>query len=190
MWANRSLFEGVRWERPKPIPRTLQSGVKDVAEHLRDTVRGVLPRLRSLREDEVRANPYPPRWSKVEVLGHLVDSACNNQQKFVRTMEVAHLEFPGYAQNHWTASQGYAAASWSPLVELFGLYNEHLSNLIERVPREKLRNTITVLGPKGPAGPFTLEFIMRDYVEHLKHHLLQILPDAPLRHTFQNVYGA
>lgn len=40
------------------------------------------------------------------------------------------------------------------------------------------------------AGPFTLEFIMKDYAEHLKHHLHQIVPEVGLQSIFENVYGA
>lgn len=174
--------------------------MRDVAEHLREVVRVAVSRLAGFSDAQVRANPYPPKWSKIQVLGHLIDSACNNQQKFVRVMELSvgrggesNLVFPGYAQNHWVDVQGYQDAQWSALVKLFELYNMHLAFVIERVRPELLANTITIEGPKGPAGPFTLEFIMRDYVEHMKHHLLQIdagLGGMGVKSGFENVYGA
>ncbi len=161
-----------------------------IAAHLRDTVAIALPRLRALSPEAVTLNPYPPRWSKIEVLGHLIDSACNNQHKFVRAMEQPHIELAGYAQNHWVAVQRYQSADWSHLVDLWSLYNHHLAHIIEQAPLAALGNTVTITGPNGPAGPFTLAFIMADYTEHLKHHLLQILPGAPFTHAFKNVYGA
>jgi hypothetical protein len=164
--------------------------MRDVAQHLRDTVRTAVPRLLRLSSAEVRANPYPPKWSKIEVLGHLIDSASNNHQKFVRTMEQSHLVFPGYSQNHWTDAQQYLRADWQLLVRLFESYNEHLAHVIEHAPEHLLLHTITIEGVRGPAGPFALEFIMRDYIEHMKHHLLQIDVEMPLRSGFENVYGA
>ncbi len=150
----------------------------------------VLPRLRALSQEEVVRNPYPPRWSKIEVLGHLVDSACNNQMKFVLAMERAHTSVVGYAQNHWVDVQRYRDADWGPLVELWRGYNLHLARVMELAPEACLGNTVSILGPRGEAGPFELRFVMADYVEHMKHHLLQIVPDAPLSHGFTNVYGA
>lgn len=167
--------------------------MREVAQHLRDVVRIAVSRLDQLTPQQVRANPYPPKWSKIQVLGHLIDSACNNQQKFVRVMEQperGNLLLPGYAQNHWVDAQGYQTADWSHLVKLFELYNQHLANVIEQANPKLLHNTITIEGPKGPAGPFTLEFIMRDYIEHMKHHLLQIDPQMPVKSGFENVYGA
>lgn len=146
--------------------------------------------LLQLSEEEVRRGPYPPRWSKVQILGHLIDSACNNQMKFVLAMGAAHTRVIGYAQNHWVDAQQYQRSDWRELVELWRLYNRHLADVIERVPRAALGNTLTIAGPEGDKGPFTLEFVMSDYVEHMKHHLLQILPGAQLSHSFKNVYMA
>lgn len=164
--------------------------MRDVAEHLREVVRIAVARFAQMSDAQVRANPYPPKWSKIQILGHLIDSACNNQQKFVRVMEQSHMVFPGYAQNHWVDAQGYQDADWPQLVRLFESYNLHLAFVIEHAKPELLQNTITIEGPKGPAGPYTLEFIMRDYIEHMKHHLLQIDPAMPVKSGFVNVYGA
>jgi hypothetical protein len=164
--------------------------MREVAEHLRSVVELVTPRLRSLSQNDVTCNPYPPKWSKIQVLGHLIDSACNNQMKFVLAMERPHTRVAGYAQNHWVDAQRYQHADWSHLVELWRLFNLHLAHVIKHAPLDALEHTLTITGPQGDAGPFTLAFVMADYVEHMKHHLLQILPDAPLKHTFKNVYGA
>lgn len=78
------------------------------------------------------------------MLGHLIDSACNNQQKFVRTMEEAALDFPGYKQNFWVESQKYNSAAWTDLIALWRAYNMHLAHIIERVEPELLANSITI----------------------------------------------
>jgi DinB superfamily len=156
------------------------------ANELKDIVNQVLPLLSDITEEEAAQKPNPHKWSKKEILGHLIDSACNNQQKFVRTMAQPQLQFVGYAQNHWVKAQHYASANWKLITTLWAAYNLHLAHVLENTDPSVLQNTITIEG----AGPFTLEFIMKDYAEHLKHHLLQILPDAELKSGFENVFGA
>ena len=60
--------------------------MKEIAQHLRKTVEGVLPSLRVISDEKAVFKPNPSKWSKKEILGHLIDSACNNQQKFVRAL--------------------------------------------------------------------------------------------------------
>lgn len=159
--------------------------MSDVANHLRETIDGVLSSLEAIPDAEASVPPAPGKWSKKEILGHLIDSACNNQQKFVRTMAESGLEFVGYRQDLWVGSQKYNEARWTDLIVLWRAYNIHIAHIIENAGPGCLPNTITI----EDAGTFTLHFIMEDYVEHLKHHLLQILPDAGLTAKFQNIYN-
>ncbi|MBV9242947.1 MAG: DinB family protein, partial [Acidobacteria bacterium] len=95
----------------------------NVAEDLRETLRTALPLLDGITDAEASVPRAPGKWSRKEILGHLIDSACNNQQKFVRTMAQAHLDFVGYQQNHWVASQHYNTADWSALISFWQAYN-------------------------------------------------------------------
>ena len=63
--------------------------------------------------------PDAQTWSPKEVLGHLIDSAANNHQRFVRAQETDALTVPGYEQNHWVESQGYQEADWPHLIALW-----------------------------------------------------------------------
>ncbi len=159
--------------------------MKTTAINLRQVVNGTLPSLLNITEIDASDNPSPDKWSKKEILGHLIDSACNNHQKFVRTMAQSSTDFTGYQQNHWVDSQKYNATRWSDLVEFWKHYNLHIAHIIGNVDPAVLSNEITIEG----VGPFTLEFIMKDYAEHLKHHLKQILPNADLDSNFENVYN-
>jgi hypothetical protein len=40
--------------------------------------------LAAFSEAESEERPAPERWTKKEVVGHLIDSASNNHQRFVR----------------------------------------------------------------------------------------------------------
>lgn len=159
--------------------------MRETAENLRKTLREVLPLLQNIANESASIKPLPEKWSKKEILGHLIDSACNNQQKFVRTMANFRVDFIGYQQNHWVDSQKYNAANWQDLISLWQFYNLHLAHIIENFNNELLANEMTIEN----AGTFTLEFIIKDYVEHLKHHLGQILPEANLPNNFQNIYN-
>jgi hypothetical protein len=160
--------------------------MKTTAENLRQTLDQVLPFLREISDEEASIKPALNKWSNKEILGHLIDSACNNQQKFVRTMAQSHLDFVGYAQDFWVSQQHYNQASWLQIVELWLAYNQHIAHIIEHVNPDFLQNTITIDGN----GLYTLEFIMQDYAEHLKHHLKVILPEIGLESRFSNVYNA
>ncbi len=158
----------------------------ETAHHLLQTLEHVTPLLLQISEAESTHRPAPGKWSKKEIIGHLIDSAGNNQQKFVRALHAeAHLNFAGYAQDDWVRIQHYQQADWPALVRFWDAYNRHLAHLIAHADRAKLSNTLTIDGN----GPFRLDFIMADYVEHLKHHLKAVLPEAGLESRFENVYG-
>ena len=157
-----------------------------IAAALHGVLKLAEPLLRALSPEAAAHRPRPGKWSPKEILGHLIDSAGNNQQKFVRALAATpHADFTGYAQDTWVTLQQYQLAAWPDLIDLWVSINRHLAHVMQHTPPEALTNTISIDG----AGPFALHFIMADYVEHLKHHLLQILPGAPLESRFLNVYG-
>lgn len=159
--------------------------MKAVADYLIQTLQEVLPALQAISEEDASIKPRPDKWSKKEILGHLIDSGTNNHHKFVRTMAQPHLDFIGYAQDFWVAKQQYNSRNWQEIITFWYAYNLHIAHIIECVNPDYLRNTISIEG----SGPYTLAFIMEDYVEHLKHHLRAILPDANITSKFQNIYN-
>lgn len=134
---------------------------------LEDLLKTVPQRLVDLPDEEV----VPHRWSKKELLGHLIDSAANNHQRFVRAQATPRLELPGYEQEFWVATQSYATESWPDLVNLWLLFNRHLLHVIKAMPPAVLANEIVI----GGNPPVTLEFVVTDYLRHLNHHLSQLL---------------
>lgn len=162
-----------------------------IAEELRSTVERASSLLLNMSADWALRPLAPGKWAPIEVIGHLIDSASNNHQRFVRALDSEGLHGAGYAQNDWVAVQAYRTASWRTVVELWGAFNLHLAHLIENTPRrEQLRprldhNLYEIAWEPVPAPEaVTLEYLMRDYVGHLKHHLRQIdadLSDPPRR---------
>lgn len=126
--------------------------------------------LLGLGEAIVRHKPSADRWTIAEVIGHLVDSASNNHQRFIRAQEADELVFPKYDQNSWAARNDYASAEWESLVELWYHYNVQLVRVIRAMPDSQLSTPCAI----GENEPCSLEFLITDYVDHLQHHLDRI----------------
>ena len=109
-------------------------------------------------------------WSRKEVIGHLIDSASNNHQWFVRAMLQESLDFPGYDQSGNVSAEAFRDADWEMLIGLWASYNRFLAHLIAQIPASKLQTPCRI----GESEPVTLEFLARDYFRHLNHHLAQI----------------
>jgi hypothetical protein len=109
-------------------------------------------------------------WSRKQVLGHLIDSASNNHQRFVRAALQTSLDFPGYDQDGCVRVQGVEEAHWPLLVALWADYNRYLAHVIAHLPASKLEIPCRI----GPNEPVTLRFLVEDYLRHLLHHLGQI----------------
>jgi DinB superfamily len=154
-------------------------------EDFRETVVSATARLREISEGESRRKEAPDDWAPIEILGHLIDSAANNHQRFVRAQFTDDLVFPGYEQNQWVSSQKYTDESWAGVVQLWSAYNLHLLHAASVIPKDVLtkpRSPHTLdqiafnLVDKNEAA--TLEYLIRDYVDHLRHHLDQIFNEV------------
>jgi hypothetical protein len=142
-----------------------------VARDLAAVVEAELPRLAAIGEGRAAEPIAAGKWSPKQVIGHLVDSAVNNQHRFVRAQLAPSLTFPGYEQDGWVATQGYQERSWADLLALWAALNRHLAHVIARIEPRTLETPCTI----GKGEPVTLRFIAEDYVRHLRHHLEQVL---------------
>jgi len=155
--------------------------MKAIADDLRKTVKEALPLLVEL-DEEVSARPLAPgKWCPREVLGHLIDSASNNHQRFVRACFREDLVFDGYDQDAWVRFQRYREASWRELVELWRSFNLHLSWIIEGISpetalRARSRHNLDQIAWRTVSSeePVTLEYFLRDYIDHVRHHLASL----------------
>ena len=142
-----------------------------IASNLGRTVAQAKPLLLKLDNADTSARPSENKWAKKEILGHLLDSASNNHQRFVRAALQGSLTFPGYDQNALVDLQNYAEIDWNFLVDFWATYNRFLAHVIGQLPEQAA--TVTCDIGNNPSA--TLACIAEDYVAHLKHHLNQIL---------------
>src|SRR4030095_16366827 len=104
----------------------------------RDTVLGATPRLKDISEEQSRRQPSPNEWAPIVILGHLIDSAANNHQRFVRAQFTEDLVFSGYEQDQWVSSQRYLDESWTAVIQLWSAYNLHLLHGASVIPQDVL----------------------------------------------------
>ena len=150
--------------------------VRDVAESLAGVVGETVPVLEGIGEEGSLVTRGEGTWSRKQILGHLIDSALNNVQRFVRAQHQDELSLDNYDQPAWVAAGGYQDRPWTDMVTLWAVLNVHLVHVIARVPPGALETPCRI----GGSEPVTLEFLIRDYMVHLQHHMDQIRdPEGP-----------
>ena len=143
---------------------------KHLADELEYLVTTAFERLEGLDDTQTSVRPSPKAWSKKEILGHLIDSASNNHQRFVRAQCASKLAFPPYAQEQWVDLQRYNRADWGQMLAFWRLYNLHLAHIVRQIPAGKMSVPCTI----GTEAPVTLAFLVEDYLAHMRLHFEQL----------------
>lgn len=153
----------------------------DWVDEFRETIDQATNRLLLIPNERSAIPNAEGKWSPKQIVGHLIDSAANNHQRFVRAQFGDDLVFPGYEQEAWVEVQHYNDESWSQLIQLWRYYNLHLCHVMSAIPVDVRRKVRTQHNLDRIAWQtvntneaVTLEYFMRDYVRHLQHHLNQI----------------
>lgn len=135
-------------------------------QYLCDTIP---PLLNTISDSDFSNKPAPGKWSKKETLGHLLDSAANNHQRFIR-IQFENEPTIGYDQNNWNLYHHYNKLDKQHLINFWEIYNRHLLEIIKRIPEHNLSLTSISHDEK-----VTLGYLIDDYVVHMEHHLRQIV---------------
>jgi len=125
--------------------------MKELSEELLSVIDSAEPRLRDISALESTKPILPGGWSRRQVLGHLIDSASNNHQRFVRAALQPSLDFPGYDQEGNVRLQAPQEADWGLLLSLWAAYNRYLAHVIARLPAAKLETAVRI----GSGEPVT-----------------------------------
>jgi hypothetical protein len=132
-----------------------------------------LPALRSITADEFNFKPSPPKWSKKEILGHLIDSAQNNIRRFIVAQYEDNPKIV-YNQDKWVAITGYQQYNLPDLIQLWWLINKHICQVLKNMSTEMTERE------SETEELHTIKWLAQDYIKHLKHHLHQILDLEPV----------
>jgi hypothetical protein len=110
-------------------------------------------------------------WNRKQIVGHLLDSAANNRQRFVRASIQGQYSGPSYDQDRWVDAHGYASQPWETLLSWWEAEHAILAAVVDRIPAGRLEASCAV----GDDQPVTLRFLIEDYIAHHNWHLAQML---------------
>ena len=146
-----------------------------VAKELEGIVNSFATKFLSIPDSEFQVKPNPAKWSKQEVVGHLIDSAQNNLRRFI----VAQYETESkiiYEQEFWVRASGYQNQKKENVIELWRLLNLQICSVLKSIPRENYSRTSDTRRESKQLR--TIEWLAPDYVKHLKHHINQVVPSS------------
>jgi hypothetical protein len=150
--------------------------LKIIALELLQIVHEFPERFKAISDHDFLAKPNPHKWSKQEILGHLIDSGHNNLRRFICGQYENQPPHIIYNQNFWVTANNYQASKKEDIITLWRLINERIYTVLITMPEEKyMQQCNTGL---NTTELYSLEFLAIDYVRHLKHHLNQILPGS------------
>lgn len=147
--------------------------MKKTASELEAIIRQHLPALYTLPAEKTVYKPSPSKWSKKEIIGHLIDSAQNNIRRFLVAQyeEKPHIV---YNQDKWVTICAYQDYPYNDLIDLWQLLNKHIAVILNNLsPEMKERKCQT-------ENEHTIEWLALDYIKHLNHHLHQVLDLEPV----------
>jgi DinB superfamily len=144
---------------------------------IKDTIQQLNEAIDELLSSDLQAINWayqsaPDKWSKKEIIGHLIDSALINLERFVRCTYEENFKLT-YQQVEWVRAQHYREADVNKLLDLWQLLNEQIARVLQNYPPDRLK--VQCYKIKTIESLFTVEWLAQDYVEHLEHHLKQIL---------------
>lgn len=123
-------------------------------------------------EAELGQRPAPGRWSRKEIMGHLIDSALHNYQRFVLAqLTPTPLRLEPYDQDAWVRAGAYQHRPAAELLALWTSLNRQILHLLATLPEALLAHECLSLN----GNPVTLHWLIGDYVLHLEHHVRQII---------------
>jgi len=155
--------------------------MKEFVSGFRNVILSSEEKFLTISDEQSSRKPSPGKWSSKQILGHLVDSSINNMTRFINGQFQDELVFSGYNQDKWVEAQNYDAAEWHFVISLWKNNNLQIARLVESIPRNiliqphKNHNFDAIaFNELSKDQPATLEYLIRDYVVHMKHHLNQI----------------
>ncbi len=141
-----------------------------IAEQFRNSLQSVQEALLSLPVELADTPWRSGGWTRKQILGHLLDSAANNRQRFVRASTGGSFTGPGYVQDAWVRAHGYEDQSWETLLQWWQVEHEILIAIVERIAEESL-DAICIV---GDGAPVTLRYLIEDYPVHQQIHVEQL----------------
>jgi DinB superfamily len=123
--------------------------------------------IAGLTREELLAQPVPGTWSVQEVVVHLMDSDLVGSDRMKRVIAEPHPTLLAYDENLWIKHLGYDQADTQMACDVFRLNRKMTAAILRRLPDGAFERT----GTHTERGVESLARLVKDYVEHLNHHL-------------------
>jgi hypothetical protein len=147
--------------------------MQNTIETLEKLITGYTYQLKLLDSATFSYKPDPEKWSKKEILGHLIDSAQSNIRRFIIAQYEDNPKI-GYNQNEWVTASGYQQYDQDGLIGFWILINKHICHILKNMPAGKEKRNCTT------GEEHTIEWLAEDYIKHLQHHMHVILNLEPV----------
>lgn len=147
--------------------------MQTTATELEQVINKYIGDLQAVSEADMSFKPSPTKWSKREILGHLIDSAQSNIRRFVAGQyeDVPRIT---YDQDKWVAITNYQQYPLADIIELWYLINKHIVAILKNTSTENAQRQVQTEKLN------TIEWLAKDYIKHLLHHLHQVLSMEPI----------
>lgn len=150
--------------------------VKNVAAELRLIITTYSTVFTALQEEDFSTKPNPEKWSKKEIVGHLIDSAQNNLRRFIVAQYEATPPLIVYDQDFWVKANDYQNMTSMDVIVAWMLVNYRICVVLENMPEANYSKQCNT--GKDKEQLYTLDWLAQDYLKHLKHHINQIVPGS------------
>ncbi len=145
---------------------------KDIALGIRKSLDEALPIIKNMPETKLLEKPNPDKWSKKEILGHLIDSARANLRRFAEIQFVAApYRVISYNQDELVRVNFYQDLPLEHIVSLLDILNQQIVFVLSNYTIDPERIEITYENARNN----TAAFLIKDYLDHLNHHLRQVI---------------
>src|SRR3954462_11038459 len=115
--------------------------MKDVVAELNEMVTEYSERISRIADKDLSSKPLPNKWSKKEVLGHLIDSGQNNLRRFIAGQYESTPPKIFYDQDFWVKVNDYQLRQAAHVVELWILSNEQICAVLTTMPQGNYSKT-------------------------------------------------
>lgn len=149
--------------------------MKNTIQELQSLINEYSITFTAINETDFSHKPLPTKWSKKEVVGHLIDSALNNLRRFIVAQYEPQPKIV-YDQDFWVHANGYQQMKKEDVISLWKLVNERICSVLGSMPETNFKKETNT--GKIEIELHTLHWLAEDYVKHMKHHLNQVIPGS------------
>lgn len=144
----------------------------ELTKELEGIVNSYSEKFLKFSDADFKAKPNPAKWSKQEVVGHLIDSAQNNLRRFIVGQYDQEPNIV-YQQDFWVKASDYQNQKKENVIEMWRLINLQIASILNALPKENYSRICNT--GKGTPELHTIEWLAHDYVKHIKHHINQVI---------------